>query len=271
MQTPLKGSPSLFAFSFVATLALSSREAQAQTIPSVTGILGAVQRCQPDGTGCSASPDDAGPVNAIDLADCEANLHYQIDLGIANPSGSHSLEAWVGAQDCSQLANRQTSDTSVCWPVASLQSALVSPYALDIRIQDIASGAFTTAHPVTFTPAGPSVCHAQPDAGTTNMTLYMFFVDGNANPVGTVQSYPITLDMSGATAPGATSDAGADGAGPTPSGAAGASSSAGGCSAGGARPVETSGPGAMMLASAVALFRKRKRRGGPVNVSPSGL
>ena len=199
---------SLFlAIAIVWAFALASREARAQTTgttPSVTGILGAVQRCEPPVGGTCTSADNSGEnphpngvlVNALNFEDCSAQLHYEFQVGIVYPSSSYQLEAWVGTQDCSQLTNRQTSATSVCWPVAPFQPALTNPFLLDVGMRDIASGAFTTTHPTTFTPTtDPAVCQSQTQTGATIVTLYIFFVDGGSNPVGTVQQYPITLDM----------------------------------------------------------------------------
>ncbi len=70
-------------------------------------------------------------VNTLNFEDCDANLVYQFDIGISYPSSSYNLEAWVGTQDCSQLTNRQTSATSVCWPVAPFTVALVNPFILN--------------------------------------------------------------------------------------------------------------------------------------------
>jgi MYXO-CTERM domain-containing protein len=183
---------------------LGAHEARAQTQgPSLTGILGAVQRCEPDNPACGTNADSAGKhphphgvlANTLNLEDCVADLYYEFEIGVANPSPSYALEAWVGTQDCSQLANRQTSVTSVCWPVAPFQQATNTPFLLDVRMQDIASGAFTTTHPVVYSPTtDPSVCQEQTQTGPTSLTLYLFFVDGGANTVGSVQAYPITLD-----------------------------------------------------------------------------
>jgi hypothetical protein len=189
-------------------LALTSRDARAQTTgttPSVTGILGAVQRCEPGSSPC-VSADNAGKhphlngvlVNALNFEDCSANLEYEFQLGIAYPSSSYALQAWVGTQDCSQLTNRQTSATSVCWPVRLPTAELLNPSLVRIRMRDIASGAFTTTHPTTYAPPttdDSSVCQGQTQTGATTVTLYLFFVDGGSNPVGTVQNYPISLDM----------------------------------------------------------------------------
>jgi hypothetical protein len=198
---------SLFvAIAFVWAFALAPREARAQTIGttlSVTGILGAVQRCEHVNGACD-SADNSGNhphpngvlVNALNFEDCSAQLHYEFQLVIQYPSSSYQLEAWVGTQDCSQLTNRQTSATAVCWPVAPFQQAVINPFLLDVGMRDIASGAFTTTHPTTFTPTtDPAVCQSQTQTGATIVTLYIFFVDGGSNPVGTVQQYPITLDM----------------------------------------------------------------------------
>jgi uncharacterized protein (TIGR03382 family) len=193
----------LVAFAVVCALAFTSREASAQS--SVTGILGAVLRCEPGTSACN-NADNAGNhphpsgvlVNVLNFEDCEANLFYQFQIGVSSPSSSYQLEAWVGTQDCSQLTNRQTSATSVCWPVAPFQDALVNPSLLNVRMQDIASGAFTTTHPVSYTPSADSastpICQAQTQTGATTLTLYIFFVDGGSNPIGTVQQYPITFD-----------------------------------------------------------------------------
>jgi hypothetical protein len=193
---------SLFlALAVVWAVAFTSRDAQAQS--SVTGILGAVQRCEPPvGSDCNDA-DNAGEnphpsgvlVNTLNFEDCEANLFYQFQVGISAPSSSYVLEAWAGTQDCSVLTNRQTSATSVCWPVAPFSDALTNPYLLNVRMQDIASGGFTTTHPVTYVPTNdPTVCQEQTQTGATTITLYIFFVDGGSNPIGTVQQYPITFD-----------------------------------------------------------------------------
>jgi hypothetical protein len=207
----------VFAFGFMWALALSPRGAFAQTTgttPSVTGILGAVQRCEPTQGPCN-SADNSGNhrhpngvlVNALNFEDCSADLYYQFELGIAYPNSSYLLEAWAGTQDCSQLSNRQTSATSVCWPVAAAVNANINPTLLNVRMQDIASGAFTTTHQTTYTETNttnnPNVCQAQTETGATSVTLYIFFVDGGSNPVGTVQNYQISLDMRTGTVPGA--------------------------------------------------------------------
>jgi hypothetical protein len=188
---------------FVSVLLVSARAARAQSAPSVTGILGSVQRCESPGSGSCTSADAPGEdphpsgvtTNTINLEDCTANLFYQFDLGVADPSASYVLEAWAGTQDCSQLANRQSASSAVCWPVAPFQLALTNPYLFNVRMQDIASGASAATHPVTYAPTtDPTVCHAQTQTGATALTLYFFFADGGSNPVGTVQQYPIALD-----------------------------------------------------------------------------
>jgi hypothetical protein len=206
-------SPSILRFVALAIalgVALVSGEAWAQITtsgPSVGGINGTVLRCEPPaGNSCegnqSADSTNENPhpggvlVNDINFEDCSADLHYQFSLSILSPSTSYQLEAWAGTQDCSQLANRQTSATSVCWPVAPFQAATVNPTTLSVRMQDIVSGVFTTTHPVTYVEStDPNVCQLQTQTGATNVTLYLFFVDGGSNPVGTVQQYPITVDM----------------------------------------------------------------------------
>jgi hypothetical protein len=197
-------------FVFVAwwALALAPGDAWAQTAPSVSGIEGSVLRCEPPVTGGCNNADNTGGTphpngildNIVNFADCEANLYYQFELGISNPSSSYNLEAWVGTEDCSLLTNRQTSATSVCWPVAPFSASLVNPYLLNVRVRDIASGAFTTTHPVSYVPTGDansddSVCQSQTQTGALSLILYMFFADASGNPYGTVQQYPITLDM----------------------------------------------------------------------------
>ena len=203
---------------FVAVISLASRQAHAQAGPSVSGILGAVQRCEPL-AGCQ-SADTANPhppgvlTNVVNFEDCDANLAYEFQLGISNPSASYELQAWVGTQDCSQLVNRQTANTAVCWPVAPFQTALTNPSILDVRMQDIASGAFSSAHPVTYVPTGDAaatVCQA-PTTSAEALTLFLFFVDSNANPVGTVQQYPLTVDLRAANVQGAISVGARDGA-----------------------------------------------------------
>ena len=192
-------------------LAFAPRAAWAQATsgaPSVSGIEGAVLRCEPPVTGGCNNADNTGGNphpngildNTINFEDCEANLYYQFELGISNPSSSYDLEAWVGTEDCSQLANRQTSATSVCWPVAPFYASLVNPYLMNVRIRDIASGVFTTTHPVTYVATGldntdDAVCQSQTQTGGTALVLYMFFADAEGNPYNTVQQYPITLDM----------------------------------------------------------------------------
>jgi hypothetical protein len=194
----------LVAFAFVWAIAFTSRDARAQS--SVSGILGAVQRCEPPVNSSCVDADNAGEnphpsgvlVNTLNFEDCEADLHYEFQIGVSAPSSSYTLEAWAGTQDCSVLTNRQTSATSVCWPVAPFAAALVNPSLLRVRMQDIASGAFTTTHPVSYVPTtispGNDVCQAQTQTGATTITLYIFFVDGGSNPVGTVQQYPVTFD-----------------------------------------------------------------------------
>ncbi len=205
LASPMRIVSSLvFAFAVVWAVAFTPRAAWAQTTPSVTQILGAVQRCEPpigspcndaDNTGNHPHPNGV-VVSALNFEDCTADLHYEFQIGIANPSSSYQLEVWAGTQDCSQLANRQTSATAVCWPVTPFTSnALVNPSIIDVRMQDIASGVFTTTHPTTYSQTtDPAVCQAQTQTGATNITLYMFFVDGGSNPIGTVQQYPVSFD-----------------------------------------------------------------------------
>jgi hypothetical protein len=210
MQTPIRLLLSLF---FASAVAGTSRAARAQSAPSVTGIGGSVQRCEPPvGSACVSAdspgktPQPAGvPENAINLADCDANLFYQLQLSIQNPSSNYTLAVWAGTQDCSVLANRQSSATSACWPVAPFQIVLTSSFLLNARVQDIASGVFATTHPVTYTPAtDPIVCQS-PQTAAKNLTLYIFFVDAGSNPVGTVQQFPITYDTRAAAVSGAIS------------------------------------------------------------------
>jgi hypothetical protein len=187
----------------VLALTFAPRAAWAQT-PSITQIYGTVLRCEPQSLTNCTSADQTGKnphpgsvlVNDINFEDCSADLYYQFSLGISSPSSSYQLEAWVGTQDCSQLTNRQTSATSVCWPAAPFLQAVTNPFTLPVRMQDLVSGVFTTTHPVTYTPSNdPNVCQLQTQTGATNVVLYLFFVDGGSNPVGTVQQYPITVDM----------------------------------------------------------------------------
>lgn len=210
----------LVALALVWALAFTSREARAQIPPvaggpSVTGILGAVQRCEPSPGGVCNNADNNGNhphpngvlVNVLNFSDCNADLYYEFQLGIAYPNPSYSLEVWAGTQDCSQLTNRQTSATSVCWPVAKFNAeATTNPTLLDVRMRDIASSAFTTTHPTTYAPAtDPQICQSQTQTGASNLTLYIFFVDSGSNPVGTVQQYPITLDMAAGSVQGSIS------------------------------------------------------------------
>src|ERR1700722_3192080 len=98
--------PLLVAFTLLPLLSLSSREARAQT-PSISGIEGAVLRCEPPATSACTNADNAGENahsagvvdNVINFEDCEANLSYQFELGITSPSSSYAIEAWVGSQD----------------------------------------------------------------------------------------------------------------------------------------------------------------------------
>ena len=238
--------------------------AHAQSGPSVTGILGAVQRCEPSSAATCTSADAPGgtphpsgvPDNEIDTTDCDANLYYKLELGIADPSASYILEIWAGTQDCSQLANRQTTATSVCWPVMAEVAFDASTFIADVRVQDIVSGAFTSTHPVSYVPtASPSVCQFPPQTSGTNVTLYAFFVDGGANPVGTVQQYPIVISSNPASgAEDGGHEAGVPVAEPAPGGA--------GCTVSRRDPCEgVSFLGFGVAAIGVSAFRARKRRG----------
>ena len=197
----------LFALPFsLVSLAASAPDASAQVAggPSVTGILGTVQRCEPTDLQCGTSADAPGEnphpasvlVNALNFEDCAADLYYRFTLGVSQPSTEYELQAWAGTSDCSQLANRQTSGTSGCWPVMAPVAFRSNQFAMHVRMRDIASGAFAATHPVIYAPTtDPSVCSAQPRTGATSLTLYFFFTDAQSNPVGTVQQYPITLDL----------------------------------------------------------------------------
>ena len=106
----------------------------------------------------------------------------------------------MGTEDCSQLANRQMSATSVCWPVAQFAASLVNPYPLYVRVRDIVSGAFTTTHPVTYAASGVAgsddgVCRSQVQTGPTALVLYVFFADAEGNPYNNVQTYNLSVDM----------------------------------------------------------------------------
>jgi hypothetical protein len=209
---PMRRVWSFFAFlAILVGVALLPRTARAQT-PSITG-LGIVQRCEGgDFTGAGPSTcnvaDNAGNHphpngildNTINFEDCEANLYYQFPLNIANPSSSYNLEAWVGSQDCSQLTNRQTTATSVCWPVANFVASLVNPYIFNVRVRDLANTAFSTTHPVGFVATGvanndDAVCQSATQTGGTALSIYFFFADTTGNPYGSVQQYPINVDM----------------------------------------------------------------------------
>ena len=199
----------VLAVSFVFVLALGLREARAQT-PSLTGVEGDVLRCEPPlGTTCSAgqNADTANgnphpgsvPENTINFEDCEANLYYQLELGVSSPSSSYNLEAWAGTEDCSQLANRQTAATAVCWPVTTFFASNVSRAIVNLRVRDIAAGAFGPPS-VTYIPTGATtsddaVCRSQTQSGPTALTLYFFFADEEGNPYGKVQKFPVTLDL----------------------------------------------------------------------------
>jgi hypothetical protein len=199
----------VLAVSFVFVLALASREARAQS-PSLTGIEGQVLRCEPPlGTTCNAgqnadsanaNPHPGGvPENTINFEDCEANLYYQLELGVSSPDSAYILEAWAGTEDCSQLANRQTAATAVCWPLTTFLASDVSTAIVNVRVRDIAAGAFGPPS-VTYIPTGTNtpddaVCRSQTQSGPTALTLYFFFADVEGNPYGKVQKYPVTLDL----------------------------------------------------------------------------
>ena len=203
-SVPMRPALPLFRVLLVLALLATGADAWAQTTPSVSGILGAVQRLEPNGTSAddpnTGHPHPSGVlVSAVNFEDCEFDIRYQFQLGITYPSSSYSLEVWAGSQDCSQLTNRQTSATAVCWPVAYFQPALTNPTLVTVRVQDIISGAFTTMHNTSFTPAtntNDTVCQP-PNAqtGALNLTLYFFFVDGSSNPVGNDAQYPIRADV----------------------------------------------------------------------------
>ena len=118
MPSPMRSFSSLvLAFAVVWALAFAPRDAWAQSTPSVSGILGTVQRCEPPASGSTcvsadntgANPHPSGVlVNTINFEDCAADLFYQFEVGISNPSSSYTLQAWAGTQDC--LAAHEPAD-----------------------------------------------------------------------------------------------------------------------------------------------------------------
>jgi MYXO-CTERM domain-containing protein len=190
----------VYAFALAcAVLALAPRAAYAQAVPSIGGIVGAVQRLEPDGvTSADNSNEHPHPngvlVNDINFEDCQADLEYEFELTISGVNSSYNLNAWAGSQDCSVLANRQSA-TAVCWPVALPILAATNPFTIKLRMQDIVSQIFESSHAVTYVPANQNVCQLQTTTGATNLSLYFFFTDAESNPVGTNQPYPITVDL----------------------------------------------------------------------------
>ncbi len=186
----------------VLAFALGARPAQAQVTttggPSVTGINGTVTRVEADGTALlseHAHPDGV-LVNAINFADCEANLKLRIQLavsGLDSSSSSYNLVAWAGSTDCTPLAAR-TPATATCWPVTSGPIPKANPAPVDIRVQDILSQNGVSGKTTTYSAGTETACHTQTTSGATAITLYFFFVDGNGNPTGTAQPYPVSAD-----------------------------------------------------------------------------
>jgi hypothetical protein len=198
----------VFAFAFAAAwaFAFAPGEARAQTTtssaPSVAGINGAVQRLEPDrvtsADNSNENPHSSGVlVNDLNFEDCQANLVYGFDLAISNLSyaSTYLLNIWAGTQDCSQLANRQTEATAVCWPLITPVIVNSNPYNVYVRMEDIVSQAFTTSHIVSYAAATQEVCQGQTATGATAITVYFFFTDAQGNPYGNVQPYPLTVDL----------------------------------------------------------------------------
>jgi hypothetical protein len=237
-----------------AALVLTTNVARAQAVtgPSVTAIVGSATRLEPNGSSADAlagNPHASGiPINEIDLEDCDANLVYVFDLATSSLSSGYNLDAWAGTADCSVLANRQAA-AAACWPVEPGIQTNANPFSMRLRMQDIVSQAFATAHAVTYSPATGDVCSLQGAAPATDVKLYFFFVDDEGNAVGTPQSYPVAIDL--------VANPIAIDAGPVSEQPGGASES-GGCAIGprGSSPTDALGFG--LFAAATMIARRRR-------------
>lgn len=189
---------SSFVVAVVMAVSLWSGAARAQTTgPTVTGINGVVTRVEPDGSDASIKhPHPDGVLaNAINFADCEADLRLRVSLGISAINSSYNLQAWVGTSDCTQLAARQTS-TASCWRVSPGDSiAQRQPTQIDIRVQDILSqlNSSATKDPTRYIAGDEKACHNQTTSGATALSIYFFFVDGAFNATGG-QTYGVSVD-----------------------------------------------------------------------------
>jgi hypothetical protein len=166
----------------------------------VNGIVGTPQRLEHDKSTSADNQNEhphpgSVPVNDINFEDCEADLVYRFQL-LVTPAGGYNLDVWAGTQDCSQLSNRQSSSTAVCWPVTSAASnATVTPYTVDVYMRDIVSQVFQTTKSITYSSEAPeSVCQLQTSTGSTAISLY-FFYEQAENATGTDAVYPINVGL----------------------------------------------------------------------------
>jgi MYXO-CTERM domain-containing protein len=170
---------------------LASRDAHAQTIPSVSAILGQVQLCDTTARTCRGAEPPGMTVNMLNYEECSDDLSYRFDLQITYPSSSYALQAWVGQTDCTVAANR-----SACWPVAAPATPSSTDYVLEVRTQDIVAGAFApTRSPAYAGASNSSVCLSQNRTVETDFTLYMFMTDESGNAVGVSQQFPLVVDL----------------------------------------------------------------------------
>lgn len=207
----------LLPLALACALVFAPARAWAQTTtagaPSVQGLEGSILRCEnPVGSTCNTgqNADSNPPVghphpngvteNVINFEDCEANLYYQFPLAISTPNSSYNLEVWAGTEDCSVLANRQTSALSLCWPVYLPQASNVQTALVNVRVRDLISGAFTTTHPVNYVATAPdtsddSICQTQPTTGPTALQMYAFFTDAEGNPYNSDYTWAFNVNM----------------------------------------------------------------------------
>jgi hypothetical protein len=250
--------PLLFSSALSAALLLTTNSARAQVsqTPSVTGIEGVAQRLEPTGSNADATtggnPHPTGiPVNEIDLEDCDANLAYEIELGLSTMGSGYNLNVWAGTKDCSQLANRQAA-TAACWPVTEPVQVNSNPYAVRVRMQDIVSQAFGVTGSVVYDPASADVCQLQKSAAAANLSLYFFFADDEGNAVGHVQPFPVIVDTVANPIP------------PNEGGAlgeqSGSASTSGGCTIDPRGSSPLGGVGGGVFAAALAIVVRRRKR-----------
>jgi hypothetical protein len=192
---------------FVALVVLVPRAAWAQTCPNVAiTVVPPVNRYKPGGPDTAANQyplraDNLDP-NAINYADCNADIRLQFNLTVAGFPCTDTMQVWVGTTDCTQLSARQTTSGSPrCWPVA-VNQPLAESFSLDIRAQDIVAFISNAEPPVTYVAQGIDACHSQDEPGVVALNVTFMAMEADGQTVdGTTTPYQLNAALVGPAPP----------------------------------------------------------------------